>query len=120
MLALESSLSLELTPKTSLQFGASNDFGVTPQGQQQKNFSLNSAVTTKLTEDWSVNAGVNYRATNYGTSVDDYWEGNLGAAYVVNASIRVVAAYVYRDYISDLASSEFSNNVFSLSANLRY
>jgi len=120
MLALESSLSLELTPKTSLQFGASSDFGVTPQGQQQKNFSLNSAVTTKLTEDWSVNAGVNYRATNYGTRVDDYWEGNLGAAYVVNASIRVVAAYVYRDYISDLASSEFSNNVFSLSANLRY
>jgi hypothetical protein len=120
MLGLDASLAYELTPKTSLQFGASNDFGTTPQGQQQKNFSLNSAITTKLTEDWSINGGINYRATNYGTRTDDYWEGNLGAAYIVNSNVRVVAAYVYRDYVSDLASSEFTNNVFSLSASLRY
>lgn len=120
MLGLDASLSYELTPKTSLQFGASNDFGTTPQGQQQKNFSLNSSLNTKLTEEWSVNGGLNYRATNYGTRTDDYWEASLGAAYIVNESVRIVGAYVYRNYVSVLSTSEFSNNVFSVSANLRY
>lgn len=120
MLGFDSSLSYELTPKTSLQFGASNDFGTTPQGQQQKNLSLNSSIVTKLSEEWTLNGGLSYRATKYSTRTDDYWETSLGASYIINANVRMVGAYVYRNYVSDLASSEFSNNVFSVAANLRY
>jgi polysaccharide biosynthesis protein VpsM len=120
LLGLDVSLAYELTPKTSLQAGATNDFGTTPQGQQQKNFSLNAAVMTKLTEEWSLNGGLSYRATNYGTRTDDYWEGNIGGAYIVNASLRMVGTYVHRKYISNISSSEFSNNVFSVAANFRY
>ena len=96
LLGLDASLSYELTPKTSVQIGASNDFGTTPQGQQQKNLSLNASINNNLSEEWSINGGLSYRATDYGTRTDDYWEANVGAAYIVNASVRLVGAYVFR------------------------
>jgi len=126
LLGVDSSLAFEVSPKTTLQAGLSNDFGTSPQGEQQKNLTANLLASTKLTEQWSANAGISYRGISYGSTAtrggrnDDYWEGTLGAAYVLNANIRLVGAYVYRTYKSDLASSEFDNNVFSIAANLRY
>jgi polysaccharide biosynthesis protein VpsM len=73
-----------------------------------------------------VNAGLSYRAIAYQPSAtsagrtDDYMEGSLGASYVVNASTRLVGAYAYRHNGSKLAGGDFTNNVFSLSASLRY
>jgi len=119
-LGLDASFSYEVSPKTSLQLGASNDFGTSPQGAQQKNFTLNASVATKLTEEWSVNGGVSYRRIDYYTRTDDYWEANLGAAYTLSANVRFVGAYTYRHYVSPLPGSEFTNNVFSIAANLRY
>jgi len=117
---LDGSFAYELSPKTSLQLGANNDFGTSPQGQEQKNFTINASIVNKLTEQWSINGGVSYRRIDYYSRVDDYFEGNLGAAYILNANIRLIGAYVYRNYNSDLATSEFTNNVFSIAANLRY
>jgi len=119
-LGLDSSFAYELTPKTNLELGASNDFGTSPSGAQQKNFTVNGRVTTKINEQWSWNAGASYRSIDYGTRTDDYWEGTLGGAFVLNANIRFVGSYVYRNYSSSIASSEFTNNVFSIAANLRY
>jgi polysaccharide biosynthesis protein VpsM len=119
-LGLDSSFAYEISPKTNLEFGATNDFGTSPQGQQQKNLTLNSRVISKISEEWSVNAGLSWRSTDYGTRTDDYFEGQLGTTYVVNANVRIVGGYVYRNYSSDLRGSEFKNNVFSVSANFRY
>ena len=125
-LGLDGSFAYEISPKTRLEFGVANDFGTSPQGQQQENFTLNAMVSTKLSTEWSVNAGLSYRAIDYKTSAtqrgrsDDYFEGQLGGAYIVNSSVQVVGAYVYRTYSSALVSSEFTNNVFSIAANLRY
>lgn len=119
-LGLDASLNYELSPKTRLTIGASNDFATSPQGQQQKNLSLNGSLNFSLTDEWSANAGLNYRRTTYPTRSDDYFEGQLGGAYIVNANVRIVGGYVYRNYSSVLSGSEFSNNVFSIAANLRY
>lgn len=119
-LGLDASVAYEISPKTSLQVGASNDFGTSPGGEQQKNFTLNGMVMTKLTEEWSINAGLSYRAIDYGTRTDDFIEGTLGASYIVNANVRVVGGYTYRNYSSDIRGSDFENNVFSVGANLRY
>jgi polysaccharide biosynthesis protein VpsM len=119
-LGLDASFGYEISPKTSLQVGANNDFGTTPQGQQQKNFTLNGMVTTKISEEWSVNGGLSFRSIDYGSRTDDYFEGLLGTTYIVNANIRVIGGYTYRNYSSDLSASEFKNNVFSVSANFRY
>lgn len=122
---LDASFAYEISPKTALQFGASNDFGTSPTGQQQKNLTANALVTTKLTEDWSLNGGLSYRSIAYTyrttrSRTDDYWEGTLGAAYIINANVKIVGSYVYRTYQTDLAGSEFDNNVFSVAANFRY
>lgn len=119
-LGLDANIFYELTPKSRLTFGANNDFGTSPQGQQQKNFSLNGGISSQISEEWTVNAGLNFRATDYGTRTDDYVELNLGASYIVNANIRILGGYTYRSYASDIASAEFKNNVFSISANFRY
>jgi hypothetical protein len=120
LIGLDASFSYEVSPKTSLQFGASNDFGTSPQGKQQKNFTLNAALMTKLNERWSLNAGGSYRGIDYGTRTDDYWEGTLGATFTLDTNVRVVGGYTYRNYTSPLPGSEFTNNVFSIAANFRY
>lgn len=116
----EASLNYELSPKTNLTIGASNDFGTAPQGQQQKNFSLNGGVSTKISSEWMVNAGLTYRAIDYYTRTDDYLEGILGATYIVNTNVKIVGGYKYVNNASDIKSAEFTGNVFSISANLRY
>ncbi len=120
LLGIDSSFAYEISPKTSLQFGVTNDFGTTPQGQQQKNLTLNGMVTSKISEEWSVNAGLSWRSIDYGTRTDDFFEGQLGTTYIVNANIRITGGYTYRNYSSDIGSSEFKNNVFSVAANFRY
>lgn len=120
LFAVDISFAYELSPKTSVQAGLSHDFGTSPQGAQQKNFTANVGVTNKLSEFWSLNAGVSYRRIDYLTRIDDFYEGNLGAAYTFNSNIRIIGSYVYRTYESALAGSDFTNNVFSLAASLRY
>lgn len=127
LFGVDSSFAYEIDPKTNLQFGLSNDFGTSPQGTQQKNFTINGMVTTKVSEEWTVNAGASWRNIAYarssrlvGPHEDDFWELQLGTAYIINANIRLVGGYTYRKYNADLAANEFKNNVFSFSANFRY
>ncbi len=120
MLGLSAKLNYTITPKTVLQLTSSNSPDTSPQGSQQKNFTLGGVVSSTISDQWTVRAGLNYRGINYGTRTDDYLEGNLGATYVVNNYINVVGAYVYRNNSSVLSGGEFTNNVFSVAANLRY
>lgn len=125
-LGFDASLAYALSAKTTLQFGGNRDFGTSPQGQQQKNITFNSALTSIISDVWSVNAGLSWRGIEYASTptsagrTDDYWEAMVGATYIVNSSIRINGGYTYRNNISDLASSEFKNNVFSISASFRY
>lgn len=126
-LGLDGSFAYEISPKTSLQVGASHDFGTSPQGIQQENLTINGMITTKISEEWSVNFGLSWRSIDYDavarvspSHTDDYVEGQLGTTYVVNENVRIVGMYVYRDYSSDIRGTEFKNNVFSIAANFRY
>lgn len=120
MFGLSAKLNYALTPKTALQLNASNAPDTSPQGAQQKNFSLGGVVSSSISDQWSLRAGLSYRGIDYGTRTDDYVEGELGATYIVNAYVNVIGTYNYRNNSSVLASGEFTNNVFSIAANLRY
>jgi len=120
MLGLDGSLTYALTPKSTLTLTAANAPDTSPTGLQEKNFSLGGSVSVALDDQWSVNGGLNYRAINYGDHTDDYTEGTLGAAYVINAYLKAVAGYTYRTNSSPLVGSQFTNNVFSLALNARY
>ena len=120
LLGVESSFTYEISPKTRFNFSVSNDFGTSPQGQQQKNFTLGGTLSTDLSQEWTVSGGMNYRAIDYGRRTDDYFELNLGAVYIISANVRIQGGYAYRSYASDISSIEFKNNVFSVAANFSY
>lgn len=118
-LGVDADFAYELTPKTSLEFGARNDFGTSPQGQRLKNTVIRAQVVARIAADLSVAGGVSWRAIDYGPRTDDYYEFQLNAAYIINANVRLVGGYMHRDYHSS-RTSEFKNNVFSVSADFRY
>jgi hypothetical protein len=117
---LDAKFTYALTEKTSLEAGSSYDFGTSPQGVQQKNFSVNGGVIVNLSEQWTVNGGLSLRAVDYYTRVDDFVEGTLGAGYIVNTYVKIAASYTYRNNSSKLAGGDFTQNVFSISTNFRY
>lgn len=123
---LDASFAYEISEKTSIQFGASNDYDTSATGRQQENLSFNGAITAKLDEAWSVNLGLSWRTIDYlrdgafAPYTDDFLEARIGTTYIINTNVRLGAEYVYRDLSSDLAANEFSNNVFSVTASFRY
>ena len=116
----EAKLTYEITPKTSLQLGGSNDFGTSPQGAQQKNLAFSAGLNTKLDDQWSLNGSLSTRNIDYYSRTEDYLEGSVGASYTVNAYVKIAGSYTYRNNSSPLAGGDFTQNVFSLSASLRY
>ena len=118
--AIDGKVTYEFSLKTTFDFNISSDYSTTPQGIQQKNFTLGGKVNIAIDSTWSVNGGLTYRSIDYYSRKDDYMEFTLGAGYVVNSYVKLNAGYTYRNNSSKLAGSEFTNNVFSLSANFRY
>ena len=116
----DAKLTYEITPKTSLQLGGSNDFGTSPQGAQQKNLAFNAGLNVKLDDQWSLNGAVSARNIDYYTRTEDYIEASLGAGYTVNSYVKIAASYTHRNNSSPLAGGDFTQNVFSLAASLRY
>jgi hypothetical protein len=117
---VDATLAYEVTPKTTFEFGASNDFGTSPQGQQLKNKSVRGMLVAKIAEEWSLSGGLNWRAIDYGARTDDYVEAQLGSAFVVSTSVRIEASYVFRNYSSNVRFNEFRNNVFSVAVHFRH
>lgn len=117
---LDALLKFALSPKTSLDLTASNDFGVSGQGAEQKNFSLGARVTSKVSDALSLNAGLNFRNIDYYTREDDYVEANLGVSYTVSKNVSIRGGYSYKKNDSGLVGGDFTNSVFNLAANLRY
>ena len=120
---LDSSLAYAVDEKTSLQFGVTNDYGVSGSGQSERNLTWRLGVQTKLAADWSVGGNLSYRSINYignNARTDDYFEGGLTATYTYSTLVNFTAGYTYRNNSSVLAGSSFNNSVFSIAANIRY
>jgi hypothetical protein len=120
---LASSFAFAVDEKTALQFGVTNDFGVSGAGQSERNLTWSAGAQTSLTADWSVGGNLSYRTINYlgvGARTDNYFEGTLTATYTYSTQINFTAGYTYRNNSSKFASSTFDNSVFAIAANFRY
>jgi hypothetical protein len=108
--------------KSTLQLTMSNQFGSSAFGTSTKNFSVGLNSSNRFTEQWYLNLGVNYRSSDYiGSSrSDDYLEGNVGVSYVYNNYLNFDASVSLRKNDSTTSSADFTNNIFSLGANVRY
>lgn len=117
---LDANLTLAATAKTAIRFNVSNDFGVSALGESTDNFLFSASVNSRVDDQWSWQAGLAFRAVDYPTRADDYFEGNVGVRYTYSSFVNFAAGYTHRKNDSSLTTNDFSNNVFSLTANLRY
>lgn len=120
LFGVDGNLTYGFSEKTTVAINVGNDFGSSGTGASTKNFSLGLNVSSKVSEQWSFNGGLNYRKIDYTTRTDDYVEGLVSVNYALSAIVNFGASYTYRNNSSDLGSAEFTNNVFSLGANIRY
>jgi len=127
-LGVDSGFTYAFSEKTGINFGMTNDFNASAFGQSTKDRNLFINADNKIDDQWSWNVGLSYRTIDYpvgrsGVAIattDNYLEGSVGVAYVYNTHLNFQAGYLRRHNSSDLSSATFSNNVFSLGANIRY
>lgn len=120
LFGLDGNLTYAYSDKTSYQFSFGNDFGSSGTGDSTKDFSLGLNATSRFTEQWSMTAGLSYKKSEYSTRTDDFMQGQVAVTYVYNNYVNFGASITLRDNSSDMGSAEFSQNVFSLGANVRY
>jgi outer membrane receptor protein involved in Fe transport len=121
-LGLGSTITYLLSPKTSVDLTASNDFTHSAFGTSQKTFSVGSNVQFAFTPQWSATGGASFEATSYLSTParqDKFWVGNVGLNYALTANSAIQASYLYRKNSSN-QSVNFNNNVLSLSASIRF
>lgn len=116
----DASLAFAASTKTSYQFTISNDFGNAASGDSTKNFTLGLLASSSFSQQLSMTAALNYRAIEYSTREDDYFEGQIGINYVYSNHLNFGASYTHRKNDSTSGALDFSNNVFSFGANIRY
>lgn len=117
---IDSNFNFAYSPKTSYSLGVSNDFGSSALGESTQSFSVNLGATTQIDEQWSWNANVAFRTVDFPSHSDDFVQGGVGVAYILNTYANFTASYTHRKNSSSSAAYEFTNNVFSIGANLRY
>ncbi len=117
---IDSSFSYAYSPKTTYVFGVTNDFGSSALGESIKALAVNFGGSTRIDEQWSWNANLAYRSTEFPSHSDDFWQGGVGLSYIYNKTVNFTASYTHRNNSSDAPLFEFANNVFSIGANLRY
>lgn len=120
MIDLDASLDIAMTPKSMLQLTASNDFGNSASGQEQKNLSFGANVSSKVSDQLSLRTGLTFRNIDYYTRKDDYVELQFGGTYIISQMVNIAGSVAYRKNSSELAGGDFNNTVFSLAANFRY
>jgi hypothetical protein len=120
LLSFDSDLKFLFTEKTDARIYFSNDFGSSGFGDSTKQLTLGFSVNNKLTEQWYANWGLSYQNFEYPTRTDHYLQGQAAVTYVYNAVLNFGASYTYRNNDSTVASAKFTNNVFSIGANVRY
>jgi polysaccharide biosynthesis protein VpsM len=120
LFGVDGNLTYLFSEKTSYRFTFSNDFGSSAFGDSTKNFTLGLNATNSFTEQWFIGAGLNYMKIEYPTRTDDFIQGQVSVTYVYNNYVNFGASLTLRNNTSGVAAAEFSQNVFSVGANIRY
>lgn len=113
-------LTYSASEKTSFTVGVASDFETTPTGENNQVKSLNLGLNSRIDEQWGWNADVSFRSMDYATRTDDMVSIGGGFSYTYSEALRFAGRFVHKTQDSPLAAASWDNNVFSLTANLRY
>ena len=122
-LGVESSFNYAYSPSTTVSFGANNDFCYSAAGGASYRISgLNAGLSSLVAEQWKIAGQVGYSHYTYITTPqrDDFYSGQAGVTYILNVHTNLTAAYNYVEDSSNITPDSFTNNIFSLSASLRF
>ncbi len=117
----KASLAYAYSEKTQITLGVNRDFAnATTNGNSYETTDFSLGASSAISVDWRLNAGVTYRMLEFTAETRDYIESTIGATYTINEYLNAGISYVTRSQTADLASSEFANNVVSVSISARY
>ncbi len=121
LVGLDANLTYLFSPKTTFRLTGTNDFANAATGDAQKVFGVIGGVTSVLNEEFTADASVGYHSYDYIGSgrKDDYYEGQVGLTYKYNTYLNFTGAYSYRNN-SSTSPAQFSDNLLSIAANVRY
>ncbi len=122
-LGLRSALIYHYTEKTLFRLDSSRDFSNATSGASQQATAITLRGQTDIAVDWKANMAVTYRVVDYKTTpsrTDDYYEGTIGATYIINSKFSVNGSYLFRTNYSNAVGNSFIDNVVSLSISARY
>lgn len=116
-----------LTPKTTLLAGLYRDFETGGRGSAITATGGSLGARYALSHLFSGNAGVNFFERRYasgtspdGSRTDETLDLNVGLTYAPTVQTSLSAGYIFRTNDSNVDFYEFDNNIFTLSASLRY
>ena len=118
----DASLTYAYTDKTQFTLALSRNYSnATVGGDSYENSQITLGASSAIAVDWRLNAAITYRQLDYQnvSRTDDYYEGTVGATYIINSSLSAGLSYIYREQTSD-GGSEFRNNVVTVSLSARY
>lgn len=76
---------------------------------------------SEIAADFALRGRISYREIDYFTrGSDEYMEGSIGGEYIVNEYFQIHGMYNYKNNDGDLATGDFDNSIFSITAKLRY
>ncbi len=121
-LGLQSQFNMELTQKSAVKFGASNQYGYGALGDSYRTTTLYSGVDLQLTANLQLNGMVSYNQYSYsvGSRKDDFWSGLLSATYTVTREFSVNGTLSHANNDSNLNLASFKNNILAVSASYRF
>jgi hypothetical protein len=118
---IDSNLNYEVSPKTSVVLGLRNGYGYSSGGDSYRDFGLNGGISADISSNLRAIASLGYDKYSYVSGQkDDFYQGQLGATYLVNANVTLTGAYTYAKDKSNVAGASFKNNIFAVSAALRF
>ena len=120
-LGIDSSVNYEVSPKSTVLFGIRNGYGYSSGGDSYRDFGLNGGFSSNISDNLRVSATLGYDKYSYITGQkDDFYQGQLGGTYLVNANVSVTGSYTYAKDKSNFPGASFKNNIFGVSAALRF
>jgi hypothetical protein len=116
----DTNLTYAYTPKTTLILTGSNSYTADAFGDREKSFSVGLHGQTQFMDELTGIAGISFQHNEYALRTDKYYDLQVGANYTLNTHVNFVAGFDYRTNESTDSGAKFSDNLFSVSANLRY
>lgn len=119
---IDSKFTYAYSEKTSIDANLSNGYGFSGVGEGYRTLSFGGGVTSSISEQLQLSARLSYTNNAYLTTVqdDDLISASLSANYKYNEYLTLNGSYAYTDNASNKAGSDFTGNVLTLSASLRY